>query len=193
MIARIAMVLTVIVLLTLASGCNRPRREGLVVLSSSTAPIEVRQDAAATIALGRITVPEYLDGYDVVMRTSSHELRRIDGARWAERLPDAVARVLRTGLAANGVQVVDDAARAVSVEIAAFEAMANGVVVLSAAWVVRDDGRQQIANGSVVTEQPAGSGAAAQAAAMELALQQLAADIAKAIKGLPSADAVVRQ
>jgi len=181
--------LATVALMTLVSACARPTRDGLVVLSSSTAPATVSQDAAATTSLGRITVPEYLDGYDIITRTSSHELRRVNGARWAERLPEAVARVLRTGLAANGVQVVDDAASVVSVEIAAFEAMADGVVVLSATWGVRDEDRQPIAQGTLVTEQPAGTGAPAQAAAMELALQRLAADIAEAIKKLPGTDA----
>ena len=87
------------------------------------------------------------------------------------------------------MQVVDDASSVVSVEIMAFEAMADGVVVLSAAWEVRDDDRQPIAHGTLAAEQPAGTGAPAQAAAMELALQRLAADIAEAIKGLPAADA----
>jgi uncharacterized lipoprotein YmbA len=169
---------------TLASGCVRPTRERLVVLSSSTAAAVVARDGSATIALGRVGVPEYLDGYDIIARTSPHELQRTAGSRWAERLPDAAGRVLRDALAENGVRVVDDAPNAVSIEITAFEANAAGVVVLSAAWEVLDDERQRLADDTSVTEQPAEAGAAGQAAAMELALQRLAADIATTIKGL---------
>ena len=178
-------VLVAVAVTTLASACVRPTRERLVVLSSSTAQAVVARDAAATISFGRVSVPEYLDGYDIVSRISPHELERAAGSRWAERLPEAAARILRTGLAANGVRVVDDAPNVVSVEIAAFEPNGDGVVVLSAAWEVRDDDRQPTAHGSSVTEQPAaGTGAPSQAAAMELALQRLAADMAETIKAL---------
>jgi uncharacterized protein len=177
-------VLLAVAATTLASACVRPTRERLVVLSSSTVPAAVARDAVATIALGRVSLPEYLDGYDIVSRISAHELQRASDSRWAERLPDAAARVLRNGLAANGVQVVVNAPNVVSVEIAAFEANVDGVVVLSAAWEVLDDDRQRLARETSVTEQPFGAGAPGQAAAMELALQRLAADMAETIKGL---------
>ena len=193
MSSRRTAVLIAVALTTLASACVRPTRERLVVLSSSSAPPVVSHDAVATISFGRVSVPEYLDGYDIVSRISPHELQRADGSRWAERLPEAAARVLRAGLAANGVRVVDDAPNVVSVEITAFEGTADGVVVLAAAWEVLGDDRQAIAHGTGVTEQPSDSGAPAQAAAMELALRRLAANIAATIKGLPAADAAAKE
>lgn len=191
--SRPTVVLLTVAMMMLASACVRPTRERLVVLSSSTAPVAAAQNAAATVSFGRVSVPEYLDSYDIVSRISPHELERAAGSRWAERLPEGAARVLRTGLAANGVRVVNDAPNVVSVEITAFEPNGDGVVVLSAAWEVRDDDRQPIARGTGVTEQPSGAGTPAQAAAMELALHRLAADIAATIKGLPATDAAVKE
>lgn len=182
MSARPAAVLVTVAAMILASACVRPTRERLVVLSSSTGPAAVARDAAAAISLGRVTVPEYLDGYDIVSRISPHELQRAADSRWAERLPDAAARVLRNGLAANGVQVADDAMNVVLVDIAAFEANADGVVMLSAAWKVLDANRQPVEHDTRVIEQPSQAGAPGQAAAMELALQRLAADMAETIK-----------
>lgn len=179
-----------ITLITLLSACVRPVREELILLSSEIVPIAPSHGQVATVSLGRITVPEYLDGYDIVSRISPHELKRDDSSRWAERLPDATARVIRAGLVANGVKVVDGAANVLSVDIAAFEATPDGVVVLSASWEVFAGKRQLLGRGGDVIEQPAKAGAPGQAAAMERALHLLAGRIAETINGLPDASAV---
>jgi uncharacterized lipoprotein YmbA len=186
-----AAVFMALALMLVGSACVRPTRERLVVLGSSSAPA-TSPDGAAAVSLGRLSVPEYLDGYDVITRISPHELQRADGSRWAERLPDAAARVLRAALAANGVRVDDDAANVVSVEIAAFEGTADGVVVLSATWEVHDRDRQPLVRSNWATEQRSGPGAPAQAAAMELALQGLAVEMAATIKALPAGEPAYR-
>jgi uncharacterized lipoprotein YmbA len=165
------------------SGCFRPVRESLISLSSAPSSSEPSHDASApTITLGRVTVPEYLDGYDIVSRVSPHELSRDAHNRWAERLPEASARVLRAALAEQGLRVVDNGASLVSVNIAAFEPTADGVVLLSATWQVSDARHDVVAHGADVIRQPLGSGPAAQAAAMETALQRVASGIAATIR-----------
>ena len=167
------------------TGCVRPVRESLVSLSSPPASGGPSRDApTATISLGPVSVPEYLDGYDVVSRVSAHELKRDPHNRWAERLPEASARVLRVALAEQGLRVVDGGASVVAVTIGSFEPTANGLVLLSATWQVSDAHHEPIGRGGGVIEQPSGAGAPAQAAAMETALQRLAADIATTIKSV---------
>ncbi|HZF30817.1 MAG TPA: ABC-type transport auxiliary lipoprotein family protein, partial [Gammaproteobacteria bacterium] len=182
---RIEAALVAIAMGALLSGCVRPVREQLVSLSSVPDSSGTSRDApAVTISLGRVNVPEYLDGYDIVSRASPHELERDAHSRWAERLPEASARVLRAALAEQGLRVVDGDASTVTVNIAAFEPTADGVVLLSATWQVSNVHHDPIGRGAGVIEQPAGAGAAAQAAAMESALQRLAGDIATTIKGV---------
>jgi len=174
------------------SGCIRPVRESLVSLSSNKDSSGPSRDApVATIALARVSVPEYLDGYDIVSRVSAHELKRDAHSRWAERLPEASTRVLRAALAEQGVRVVDGDASVVAVSIAAFEPSGDdGAVLLSATWQVSDVHHNPTGRGARVIEQPSGAGAVAQAAAMESALKRLAVDIAMTINGIADVAAV---
>jgi uncharacterized lipoprotein YmbA len=173
------------------SGCFRPVRESLIALSSTPDSSGSPQDASApAITLGRVSMPEYLEGYDIVSRVSQHELERDAHNRWAERLPEASARVLRRALAEQGLRVVDGGASVVSVNIAVFEPTAEGVVLLSATWQVSDVHHEVSGHGADVIRQPSGSGPAAQAAAMETALQRLASGIAATIRGAADLAAV---
>lgn len=155
--------------------------EQRIVLSAAPPETMTLPENAPTVALGRVEVPEYLDSYDIISRSSAHTLKAAEGARWAERLPLAITRTLGNDLAADGIRTADDADWRLQVQIAQFEPTA-GVVTLAAAWQVKGRSPEvDIARRSTIREDFKG-GPAAQAAAMDRSLKQLAAKIADAIK-----------
>jgi uncharacterized lipoprotein YmbA len=88
----------------LAAGCigsSPPRR----LYQLRALPAE--PGAAATpgfggvLAVGPVTVPEYLNRSAIVVRNGAAGLAAKDGDRWAEPLPDAFTRVLVQNLAAR--------------------------------------------------------------------------------------------
>jgi uncharacterized lipoprotein YmbA len=56
------------------------------------------QNPGTTVLLRRVVMPGYLDDYPVVIGRSGNTLIVSSDTEWAERFPDAVARVLRDAL-----------------------------------------------------------------------------------------------
>lgn len=130
----------------------------------------------------RVQVPEYLDSYDVQLRTDDYVLTRMADAKWAERLPMAMTRLLQQTI--DG-QLASERARAqdylVDVSVNAFEPQPSGPVVLAARWTVSEAGsRDVVARDRAVIQQalPAGPrDAATVGRAMSKAVTELAARI----------------
>lgn len=85
----------------------------------------------------RVRVPEYLDSYDVQLRTDDYVLTRMANAKWAERLPMAMTRLLQQTIDAKVVGARDREYE-VGVIVDAFEPQPSGQVVLNARWQVID-------------------------------------------------------
>lgn len=128
----------------------------------------------------RVRVPEYLDNYDIQLRTDDYVLTRMANAKWAERLPMAITRLLQ--------QTIDekligqrDRDYTVDVTVDSFEPQPSGAVVLAARWKVVDtDDRAVIARDSTVIQKtlPAGPRQAATVGqAMSEAVRELAFEI----------------
>lgn len=66
--------------------------------SMPTAPEGSSENPGPTVLLRPITIPGYLDNFPVVIERKGNSLFVSDKAEWAERLSDAVARVLRDAL-----------------------------------------------------------------------------------------------
>tara|TARA_B100002049_G_scaffold197515_1_gene155302 strand:- start:617 stop:1165 length:549 start_codon:yes stop_codon:yes gene_type:complete len=128
----------------------------------------------------RVRVPEYLDNYDVQLRTDEYVLTRMPNAKWAERLPIAMTRLLQQTI---DEKLVGKRDREYEVEVAidAFEPQASGQVVLAARWKVTDSRRENVvARDNTVIQQalPArGRDAAAVGRAMSDAVRELAIQI----------------
>lgn len=85
--------------------------------------------------VSRVQVPEYLDNYDIELRSNAFVLSRLPNAKWAERLPVAMTRLLQ--------QTIDEKLQAsrnrpykVDVIVDTFEPQPSGQVVLAARWTV---------------------------------------------------------
>jgi Uncharacterized protein conserved in bacteria len=128
----------------------------------------------------RVQVPEYLDNYDIQLRTDDYVLTRMAGAKWAERLPVAITRLLQQTIDAKWVGQRERDYN-VDVSVDSFEPQPSGQVVLSARWKVIDTrDKAVIARESTVIQRalPAKPRAAAAVGrAMSEAVRELAFEI----------------
>jgi len=68
-------------------------------LAASAAASESGADKPRTLILSSVHVPHYADRLQIVTASQNHQYRVDDLNRWAERLDDNIARVLRQNLA----------------------------------------------------------------------------------------------
>ncbi|CAN5132862.1 hypothetical protein BH23VER1_BH23VER1_21150 [soil metagenome] len=154
--------------------------------------------AAPAIAIARPSLPSYLDRQQLVARSGDGELKMNPYHLWAEPLDAAISRITATNLRrltnSLNIQPVEnfvtlDYQWILEIRVARFEPDATGLVVLEATWKL-----QPIAGGVAPTRQfttsvwvpePVSPDTAnprtGQAAAMNDALAQFAADIARAL------------
>ncbi|MDD2337529.1 MAG: PqiC family protein [Geobacteraceae bacterium] len=97
------------------------------------------------LGIGPVTIPDYLDRPQIVLRTSRNELVLSENSRWAGSLANDSVRVLEENLTsmllADGIAVVSWRRGVpndyrVAVQVSRFDAMAGGTVVLKAQWVI---------------------------------------------------------
>ena len=127
----------------------------------------------------RVQMPEYLDNYDIQMRTNDYVLTRLPDAKWAERLPVAVTRLLQQTIDEK-LQTKRDKPYQVHVDIDTFEPQPSGQVVLSANWRVTDGHDQIVARDDTLIKEPLPSAernADAIGQAMSTAVRELAMQI----------------
>lgn len=126
----------------------------------------------------RVRVPEYLDNYDIQVRSDAYVLTRLPDAKWAERLPVAMTRLLQQTIDEKLVNKRDQPYQ-VDVDVDMFEPQAAGEeVVLSARWEVTDtDSGTVVARDNTRLTQPIGGSERKPAVigrAMSEAVRQLA-------------------
>ncbi|ERJ19741.1 lipoprotein [Salinisphaera shabanensis E1L3A] len=130
----------------------------------------------------RVHVPEYLDNYDIQLRTDEYVLTRMPNAKWAERLPAAMTRLLQQTI---DEKLVSDRGRDYDVDVVvdSFEPQPSGQVVLAARWkVTQANTHTVVARDNTVIQQslpakprdPAAIGQAMSDAVRELAFEIVA-------------------
>ena len=135
---------------------------------------------ASSWEVRRLRVPEYLDNYDIQLRTDEYVLTRMPNAKWAERLPVAMTRLLQQTI---DEKLVGNRGRdyEVDVVVEAFEPQPSGQVVLAARWKVTQSKTETVvARDNTVIQQalPAKPrDAAAIGQAMSDAIRELAFEI----------------
>lgn len=141
----------VLLLLLAVSGCaSLAPPPTLYVLEAPAAAAPPPKAAPAAhrlaVALGPVTVPDYLDRTDIVRRATGNRLEVNAEERWAEPLRAGLQRLLIAVLAERlgpGYWVTAGAGRGaaidieVPVDVEAFEEDAAGQAVLTASWEVR--------------------------------------------------------
>jgi uncharacterized protein len=154
--SRILLNSSILVLLVLVlAACGTTHNYRYYTLASFPAvPDKAAADFGAVpliIGIGPVTIPDYLDRPQIVLRTSRNELVFSETSRWAGSLANDSARVLEENLdsmlAGDGVAVVSWRRGVpndyrVAVQVSRFDAMAGGTVVLKAQWVIYEkDGK----------------------------------------------------
>lgn len=150
------------------------------------------------VGLGPIKLPGYLDQTAMVRRLDDERIAVLPNARWASSLPKqferALALRLMNALGAQDVvlfpwwpgQRIDVA---VELTVLAFETDAAGMARLDGFWTVtRGRSNDAVGQGQArVREAVEGAGPAAGVAALDRALQQLAAVMADDLRRVPGA------
>jgi uncharacterized lipoprotein YmbA len=155
----------------------------------------------ATIGVGPVTLPRYLDRPQIVTQTSPYELKLAEFDRWAEGLDANFTRVL-----ADNLELLLPTTRVVVfpwlratpidyqiiVEVTHFLSQVGGESLLIADWrLFKGEGQQVLMNGrSRVSARTGGQDYAAMVAAMSQTVASLSREIAAGFRGVgPSASA----
>jgi uncharacterized lipoprotein YmbA len=85
--------------------------------------------------VSRVQVPEYLDNYNIELRSGHFVLSRLHNAKWAVRLPVAMTQLLQKTINQKLMTHRKRPYR-VAVTVDAFEPRASGQVLLAAHWQV---------------------------------------------------------
>ncbi len=140
------------------------------------------------LGIGPVTIPDYLDRPQIVLRTSRNELVFSETSRWAGSLANDSTRVLEENLdsmlTGDGIAVVSWRRGVpndyrVAVQVSRFDAMAGGTVVLKAQWVIygKDGKGVLLLRESDISEPVLGSDEDSAVKAMGKALMRLSREI----------------
>jgi uncharacterized lipoprotein YmbA len=155
-------------------------------------------DAAVLLGVGPVSIPDYLDRPQIVVRSSQNELQLSEFNRWAGSLQNDTGRILRENLdsllAGDDVSVtswrrgIPNVYR-VSVDVSRFEATDGRIVVLKAQWAIfgGEGAKVLLVRDSDIREEVRGGGIEPVVAAMGRALESLSREIAQGVRGIKSA------
>jgi uncharacterized protein len=165
--------------------------------SASPAPPDVSGTRGVGIGVGPVIVPSYLDRIQIVTRTDTDQVELSTFHRWAEPLPDGIARILaeEIGTRVPTERVVTFPWRGVTardiqyqvvVAVLRFDGRLGGDVTLDTRWRILGKDDAELAFGrSTVVEATGNPGFEPMVAAMTRALVSLGEEIAGRIRALP--------
>jgi uncharacterized protein len=182
----------------MAGGCaSQPSRFYLLsaVANTETASLEMSGQQGATIGVGPVTLPRYVDRPQIITRTSPYEIKVAEFDRWAEALDANFSRVLADNLSAllpTARVVMSPWPRAipidyqVTVDVTHFLSQVGGDSLLIADWTLfKGEGQEVLSSGtSRFSASPAGQDYAAIVAAMSQTVASLSREIATAVRGV---------
>lgn len=181
--------------ITSAAGCGKSLNSRFYMLAPL--PVDAAQrapDGSLSLAVGPVTLPEYLKRPQIVTHVGDNELVLGEYDRWAEPLAHNVTRVLVENLstllntphvAAVSQRPPGSAAYQVTADLVRFDRTRGGPVTLTAHWTIRKNTDiPVVVRKSNFTESVNGAGYAGQVGAMNRALNKLSEEMAAAIKKL---------
>jgi uncharacterized protein len=183
--------------LTVGGCASQPSRFYLLSATPNTetaAPATSGQQGA-TIGVGPVTLPRYVDRPQIVTRTSPYELKVAEFDRWAEALDTNFTRVLAENLSIllpTARVVMSPWPRAipidyqVTVDVTHFLSQVGGDSLLIADWTLfKGEGQDALTSGrSRFSASPGGQDYAAIVAAMSQTVASLSREIATAVRGV---------
>ncbi len=195
---RLAIVLGAISALT---GCGSSPKESYYTLSPGgmmSGAASAGGEAAYSVAVAPITLPEVVDRPEFVLRAGQNEVTIVELHRWAGPLRSEISRVLADNLSADlNVKRVaaypqsagDNADYRVIVDIQRFDSTLGESVTIDALWTVKriSDGALRTGR-STARESGSGGSYEALAAGHSRALATISRDIAEALRQVSSTD-----
>lgn len=181
---------------SLLAGCTvlapRPDPSRFFVLTPFGAPAQPDAAQVASLGVGPVRFPHYLDRPEVVTRIGPNEVRPAEFDYWAGSLSrqfeTVLAENLQTLVGAERVQIYPWYAGAapdlaVEVDVMRFEASSDGRVELVARWRIRKGSRlEALRSGeSTLTGTAGGEGPGGAAAALSGLLGDFSRELAQAI------------
>jgi uncharacterized lipoprotein YmbA len=182
-------------------GCDSapPRRIFVLsepALSASDAVVEV---GGSAIEVRPVSVPDYLDSTDILVREGQNELKPLSSGAWGERLSIGLTRAmgaaLKQRLPGNRVMLTPmpgQPTRQVLIDVEGFDVYPDGRCALTAQWTVLGKNRQPAGasrrgtfNAPASRSRDPATDAAAIVAAMTRAVDQLADSVAATVKAAP--------
>jgi len=185
-----------------AGGCSTVTRYYTLSQVDGAAPLGGRASSgSAVIAVGPVSLPDYVDRPQIVLRTSANTVAQATFDQWGGSLDDMVPRLLVGNLAARlpadhlvSFPQVSDLVfdYRVSISISQFDVSSAGEAVIAASWQVR--GRPGsgaiVVRDTVVRAQAAGASYEDRVAALSRALGDLTDAIATVLASQPRAAVV---
>ncbi len=168
--------------LSLSCCTSRPAPTSFLLTAQADLPTGVHPNASAPgLQLQPVTIPDYLDTTDIMVRTGAHEVKASATGQWAERLSAGIAHALRDDLARRRPDArvtlgppTDGASAQVVVTVDTLDMDADGSCVLIAHWSV--GGRRGLAR--ITGASGARAGDDARVATLAGLIDRLAARIA---------------
>ncbi|HXS67263.1 MAG TPA: PqiC family protein [Candidatus Polarisedimenticolia bacterium] len=141
-------------------GCSLLKPSGITprtfVLTAAASAAETSPGSTnIVIGIRTVKVPGYLSGKGFAMRQGSNEIVYLEDAEWAERMDNALQRVLAANLCSfiptDQVRLslwgAESVSAQVEVNVAQFDVDANGEAVLKAWWRVMSNKGELIDSG----------------------------------------------
>jgi uncharacterized protein len=179
----------------LFAGCSTTPNARFYTLSSDSTPESLAASydkASYSVAVGPVTVPDYVDQPQLVVRVSANEVRVEEFNRWAEPLESQIPRVIAANLERELVsaRVITlnqsgglDADFRVGVDVQRFDLVLGGAVTVGVDWTVRRFGGGEFKDGQSGVREPTGSDSyEALVAALSRAFERVSRDIAQAVR-----------
>jgi uncharacterized lipoprotein YmbA len=191
-------VLTLSLFLVILTGCGSSAPTRFYLLNSLSGPetgqlVSDSKDSMV-IGIGPVTIPEYLDRFQIVTRTSNNKINLAEFDQWAEPMNENVSRVLVENLSqmlsTNNVslfpsKVSDNLDYQIQIEIVDFEGKFGDKASLSVRWsILGDKGKRVLIKRKSNFKESVGSGNyEVLVAAMNKMLEDFSREIAETIKG----------
>ena len=183
--------------LTVFGGClSSSKPSKFYVLSalpqSETATQATTDNVDMLIGIGPITLPAYLNRFQIVTRTSENELKLAEFHLWAEPLKDNIARVLMESLSGllktNQIGVypwrtINRITYQITIDVVRFDVGFDGNALLSVFWTIYGkDGKELLTKKAVFSASAGSKNYKAIVAAQSLTLIEFSREIASTIK-----------
>lgn len=187
--------------LTVAAGCASSPPSRFYTLSPLETPkpatSDLSQAARIIVAVGPVTIPDYMDRPQIVTRSGRNEVVVNEFDRWAGSIEDDISRVLTEDLSstlpadlfnvvrwAPSTQTDLQIGYRVTIDVTRIELSPEGPVSLKVQWTVVNEKTKSliIAREADISETSGGHSFAGMVAALSRALATLNSDISGAIR-----------